>query len=262
MPTPMSKFAEIARRFRVDSKDDQAIDRFFESEVHEFSSDQRSSIFEELLEGDGQDEPVQSAANVALPTNVRALPLASAVPVVAPARALDPLRDGDEPTLVLQWMQRWLNDFLRVSGLGVIADVSLTETNCVQVALRGPAAPLLESGEPLLLESMKQLTSRVAEVQPELENLVDFVVHSGEDDDAFFHGLENPIAHADGEPRIIRMEQIAVRAMSTEAAAETLQGSADEFIVFRDVETHDVSVIYKRRDRNLGLIAPDRLAEG
>ena len=36
-----------------------------------------------------------------------------------------------------------------------------------------------------------------------------------------------------------------------------LDDSKNEFIVFRDVDTDKISVIYKCKDNNLGLIAPE-----
>ena len=48
-----------------------------------------------------------------------------------------------------------------------------------------------------------------------------------------------------------------IRPMSIEEAALRLDDSKNEFIVFRDIDTDKVSVIYKRRDNNLGLIAPE-----
>jgi putative sigma-54 modulation protein len=61
----------------------------------------------------------------------------------------------------------------------------------------------------------------------------------------------------DGMPRIIKTNNIAIRPMSIEQAALHLDDSKNEFIVFRDIDTDKVSVIYKRRDNNLGLIAPE-----
>ena len=58
-------------------------------------------------------------------------------------------------------------------------------------------------------------------------------------------------------PRIIKTNNIPIRAMSIEQAALHLDDSKNEFIVFRDIDTDRVSVIYKRRDNNLGLIAPE-----
>jgi len=61
----------------------------------------------------------------------------------------------------------------------------------------------------------------------------------------------------EGMPRIIKTTNIPIRAMSIEQAALHLDDSKNEFIVFRDIDTDQVSVIYKRRDNNLGLIAPE-----
>lgn len=57
--------------------------------------------------------------------------------------------------------------------------------------------------------------------------------------------------------RIIKTSNLPIRPMSIEHAALMLDDSKNEFIVFRDVDTDKVSVIYKRRDNNLGLIAPE-----
>src|SRR5204863_8897598 len=58
-------------------------------------------------------------------------------------------------------------------------------------------------------------------------------------------------------PRIIKTNNLLIRPMSIEEAAIRLDDSKNEFIVFRDIDTDKVSVIYKRRDNNLGLIAPE-----
>jgi putative sigma-54 modulation protein len=58
-------------------------------------------------------------------------------------------------------------------------------------------------------------------------------------------------------PRIIKTNSLPIRPMSIEEAALRLDDSKNEFIVFRDLDTDKVSVIYKRRDHNLGLIAPE-----
>ena len=58
-------------------------------------------------------------------------------------------------------------------------------------------------------------------------------------------------------PRIIKTNHLPIRPMSIEEAALRLDDSKNEFIVFRDLDTDKVSVIYKRRDNNLGLIAPE-----
>ncbi len=59
------------------------------------------------------------------------------------------------------------------------------------------------------------------------------------------------------QPRIIKTNTLPILPMSIEDAALRLDDSQNEFIVFRDLDTDRVSVIYKRRDQNLGLIAPE-----
>lgn len=58
-------------------------------------------------------------------------------------------------------------------------------------------------------------------------------------------------------PRIIKTNNLPIRPMSIEEAALRLDESKNEFIVFRDLDSDKVSVIYKRKDENLGLIAPE-----
>jgi putative sigma-54 modulation protein len=65
-------------------------------------------------------------------------------------------------------------------------------------------------------------------------------------------GSSEPGAH-----RIIKSTNLTIRPMSIEEAALRLDDSKNEFIVFRDVDNDRVSVIYKRRDNHLGLIAPE-----
>lgn len=60
-----------------------------------------------------------------------------------------------------------------------------------------------------------------------------------------------------GAPRIIKTNNLAILPMTIEDAAESLDGSKNEFIVFRDLDNDRISVMYKRRDNNLGLIAPE-----
>jgi putative sigma-54 modulation protein len=58
-------------------------------------------------------------------------------------------------------------------------------------------------------------------------------------------------------PRIIKTNNLPIRPMSIEEAALRLDDSKNEFIVFRDLDTDKVAVIYKRQDKNLGLISPE-----
>lgn len=59
----------------------------------------------------------------------------------------------------------------------------------------------------------------------------------------------------DSKPRIIKTSKLPIRPMTIEQAAITLDGSKNEFIVFRDLDTEQITVIYKRKDNNFGMIA-------
>jgi len=61
-----------------------------------------------------------------------------------------------------------------------------------------------------------------------------------------------------GGHRVIKASRIRIKPMSIEEAALDLDSSRNDFVVFRDAETDQVSVLYKRRDGNYGLIAPGR----
>ena len=48
-----------------------------------------------------------------------------------------------------------------------------------------------------------------------------------------------------------------MKPMTVEEAALEVGASADGFLVFRDASTERVSVLYQRKDGNLGLIEPE-----
>ena len=69
--------------------------------------------------------------------------------------------------------------------------------------------------------------------------------------------VERESVGAGRQPRIIRSELLHIKPMSIEEAALQLDGAKNEFVVFRDSTTDRVSVLYKRKDENYGLIAPE-----
>jgi putative sigma-54 modulation protein len=58
-------------------------------------------------------------------------------------------------------------------------------------------------------------------------------------------------------PRIIRATRYAVKPMSLDDAAMRVDGNNDTFVVFRNADNDSVSILYRRKDGNLGLIEPD-----
>lgn len=57
--------------------------------------------------------------------------------------------------------------------------------------------------------------------------------------------------------RIVRATRYAVKPMSLEDAALRLDAGSENFVVFRHAETDAISILYRRKDGNLGLIEPD-----
>jgi putative sigma-54 modulation protein len=62
------------------------------------------------------------------------------------------------------------------------------------------------------------------------------------------------VSAAAAERRIVRASKLALKPMSAEEAALRIDASTQEFVVFRDSATEKISVLYKRRDGNFGLI--------
>jgi putative sigma-54 modulation protein len=58
-------------------------------------------------------------------------------------------------------------------------------------------------------------------------------------------------------PRIIRTDDHQMKPMSAEDAALEFARPGREFLVYRDARTQRISIMYRRRDGNLGLIEPE-----
>jgi len=69
-------------------------------------------------------------------------------------------------------------------------------------------------------------------------------------------------AHADEgeeeeEPQIVKVKRFAMKPMSAEEAVMQMNLVGHDFYVFRNAETEEVNVVYRRRDGNYGLIEPE-----
>ena len=60
----------------------------------------------------------------------------------------------------------------------------------------------------------------------------------------------------EGEPRIVKSKQFAVKPMSAEEAVLQLELVGHDFFVFQNADSGDVNVVYRRRDGAYGLIEP------
>jgi putative sigma-54 modulation protein len=65
-----------------------------------------------------------------------------------------------------------------------------------------------------------------------------------------------PVVADEAEPMIVKTKQFAVKPMSPEEAVLQLELIGHDFFVFRNAESDQVNVVYRRRDGNYGLIEP------
>jgi putative sigma-54 modulation protein len=69
--------------------------------------------------------------------------------------------------------------------------------------------------------------------------------------------LDQGSVGAGGVPQVIETSHLDIKPMTIEEAALELEGSEQLFVVFRDSFSDRLSVLYKRKDQNYGLIAPE-----
>jgi putative sigma-54 modulation protein len=67
---------------------------------------------------------------------------------------------------------------------------------------------------------------------------------------------DGDIPPAPAAPRIVNTRSYKVKPMTPEEAILNLQTEENQFLVFRDADNEKVSVIYRRKDGNYGLIQP------
>jgi putative sigma-54 modulation protein len=70
-------------------------------------------------------------------------------------------------------------------------------------------------------------------------------------------GAERDGAEVAAGPRVIRSRRSAVKPMTLDEAALEMDGRGDGVFVFRDAATERVTVLFRRKDGNLGLIEPE-----
>jgi putative sigma-54 modulation protein len=70
-------------------------------------------------------------------------------------------------------------------------------------------------------------------------------------------GVEAPPIPVSEEPTIVKTKQFAVKPMSPEEAVLQLELVGHDFFVFRNADSGEVNVLYRRRDGDFGLIEPE-----
>lgn len=59
------------------------------------------------------------------------------------------------------------------------------------------------------------------------------------------------------EPQIVRTKRFAIKPMDADEAVLQMDLLGHDFFVFRNADSNEVNVVYKRRDGNYGLIEPE-----
>jgi putative sigma-54 modulation protein len=67
---------------------------------------------------------------------------------------------------------------------------------------------------------------------------------------------ESPGAGDEEEPRVVRTKRFALKPMTVDEAIVHMELLGHDFFVFRNAETEQVNVVYRRRSGNYGLIEP------
>jgi putative sigma-54 modulation protein len=59
------------------------------------------------------------------------------------------------------------------------------------------------------------------------------------------------------EPQVVRTKRFAVKPMDADEAVLQMDLLGHDFFVFRNADSNEVNVVYKRKDGNYGLIEPE-----
>jgi ribosome hibernation promoting factor len=65
-----------------------------------------------------------------------------------------------------------------------------------------------------------------------------------------------PVIADEEEPMIVKTKQFPVKPMTPDEAVLQLELIGHDFFVFRNADSGELNVVYRRRDRNYGLIEP------
>ncbi len=66
------------------------------------------------------------------------------------------------------------------------------------------------------------------------------------------------VEEAEETPEIVRVKRFEMKPMTPEDAAVQMEALGHSFFVFKNADTGDINVIYRRKDGNYGLIEPRR----
>lgn len=106
-----------------------------------------------------------------------------------------------------------------------------------------------------MYQSLSQTISKLEKQALKIKNKIIDKNHK-KDKAAITAPAREDVRPEQSKPRIINARRYAVKPMSDDEAAMMLADADDSFLVFRNSANESVSVIYKRKDGNYGLIQP------
>ena len=127
----------------------------------------------------------------------------------------------------------------------------------VTLSLNGTLIKAVEETEDMY-SAIDQVMDKVEkQVKRYRSKIISRRTENRKDDDKFLMGEpeEEGMDLALDEPRI-DVETMIAKPMDPEEAAIQLNMSPQDFLVFRNSQSREINVIYKRKDGNLGLIKP------
>lgn len=155
-------------------------------------------------------------------------------------------------------LDKHLNDATRLElELAVEKNPSISESQIAEATVwtKGPILRARESSDDmkasidLLVEKLERQVKRYRDKRQRKQVARVSASHApGEE--------ARPLVPEEDEPVIVKTKQFAVKPMTPEEAVLQLELIGHDFFVFRNVESNEVNVVYRRRDGNFGLIEP------
>lgn len=107
-----------------------------------------------------------------------------------------------------------------------------------------------------MYQSLSQAIGKIEKQALKIKNKVVDKSHKAKRASVRKEADQEVLAEPSNEPRVINARRYAVKPVTIDEAVMTLTDQEDQFLVFRNSENDRVSVIYKRKDGNYGLIQP------
>ncbi len=155
-------------------------------------------------------------------------------------------------------LDRHLDDATRLElELAVERNPSISASQVAEATIwtKGPILRARESSDDmrasidLLVEKLERQVKRYREKR-QRRQIARHAPHHQHDEET------RPVVADEDEPLIVKTKQFAVKPMTPEEAVLQLELIGHDFFVFRNAESSEVNVVYRRRDTNYGLIEP------